>query len=478
MVTTQACKLNLPLHVHPSSPLEIRSLLFEPISQSLALMYSNSSFLLLPSPPLFTSSPSPSFLPQTLIPYPSTSACFVRLHASPNSTDGRVLFVVAGPHNGGSSILLRFWILRKNQASFAKAQVNCSLSGRSCDHKLGVVVDLSHGFSVKLAGSVNVFALHSVSARKIFVFTAKMVGDEDDGVGVLLVKCAVIDCTAPICSMSILFGFLLLGEDNGVRVFPLRPLVKGRVSRQQELARRRERKLHLPNGSIQTINGINDLYSTKTIYSKHLVSGNDGKSAEQEGTRVSTNGYARSEAHRASAKRRTMKLRQDSSECGTCFVSFKRPESQSSKSTTVFSMPVKAASFHALSPNKFLILDMVGDLHLLWLYNTVFGSEIKGHMRHLNHSMKGQMLAVLPDISMRTQTVWVSDGFHSVHMMSISDMDIPANEDVKNDMEEKLIQISAIQAIFASEKIQDIVPLTANAILILGQGSIFAYAIS
>ncbi|XP_043716414.1 uncharacterized protein LOC122664593 [Telopea speciosissima] len=478
MVMTQACKLNLPLRAHPSSSLEINSLLFEPISQSLALMYSDSSFLLLPSPPIFTSSPSPSFPPSTLIPSPSTSACFVRLHASPNSTDGRVLFIVAGPHSGGSSILLRSWILRKNQASFAKTQVSCSRSGLSCDHRLGVVVDLSHGFSVKLAGSVNVFALHSVSARKIFVFAAKMIGDEDDGVGVHLVKCAVIDCTLPICSMTILFGFLLLGEDNGVRVFPLRPLVKGRVHRQQELARRRDRKLDLPNGSIQTINGINDLYSTKTMYSKHLVSGTDGNSAEQEGTTVSTNGYAKAEAHRDSAKLRTVKVKQDSSECGTCFVSFKDPEVQSSKSTTLFSMPVKAAYIHALSPNKFLILDMVGDLHLLWLYNTVLGSEIKGHMRHLNHSMKVQMLAVLPDISMRTQTVWVSDGFHSVHTMSISDMDIPANEDVKNDVEEKQIQISAIQAIFASEKIQDIVPLAANAILILGQGNIFAYAIS
>ncbi|XP_042488362.1 uncharacterized protein LOC122068520 isoform X2 [Macadamia integrifolia] len=436
MVTTQACKLNLPLHAHPSSSLEIRSLLFEPISQSLALMYSDSSFLLLPSPPLFTSSPSPSFPPQTLIPSPSSSACFVRLHGSPNSTDGRVLFVVAGPHNGGSSVLLRFWILRKNQASFAKAELSCNRSGISCDHRLGVVVDLSHGLSIKLAGSVNVFALHSVSARKIFVFAAKMVGDEDDGVGVRLVKCAIIDCTLPICSMTILFGFLLLGEDNGVRVFPLRPLVKGRVNRQQELKRRPERKMNLPNGSIPTINGINDLYSTETVYSKHLVSGNDGKSAKQEGTAVSTNGFTKAEGHHEYAKLRTVKLRQDSRECGTCFMSFKDPESQSSKSTTLFSMPVKAAYIHALSPNKFLILDMVGELHLLWLYNRVSGSEIKGHMRHLNLSMKAQMLAVIPDISMRTQTFWVSDGFHSVHTMSISDMDIPANEDVKNDIEE------------------------------------------
>lgn len=40
------------------------------------------------------------------------------------------------------------------------------------------------------------------------------------------------------------------------------------------------------------------------------------------------------------------------------------------------------------------------------------------------------------------RTVWISDGFYSVHMMTVSDTDTSANEDDENDSEEKLKQIS------------------------------------
>jgi len=39
---------------------------------------------------------------------------------------------------------------------------------------------------------------------------------------------AVIDCARPVFSLSVAFGFLILGEENGVRVFGLRRLVKGK----------------------------------------------------------------------------------------------------------------------------------------------------------------------------------------------------------------------------------------------------------
>lgn len=92
--------------------------------------------------------------------------------------------------------------------------------------------------------------------------------------------------------------------------------------------------------------------------------------------------------------------------------------------------------------------------------------------------MKVQKLAVLPDIASRTQSVWASDGYNSVHMMLASDMDNAVNENDRNDSEEKLIHISAVLTIFASEKIQDLIPLATNAILILGQGNLYTYAIS
>lgn len=56
-----------------------------------------------------------------------------------------------------------------------------------------------------------------------------VVMDDGDGGGLRLVRCAVIRCSRPVWSLSISFGFLILGEENGVRVFGLRRLVKGKV---------------------------------------------------------------------------------------------------------------------------------------------------------------------------------------------------------------------------------------------------------
>ncbi|CAK9150929.1 unnamed protein product [Ilex paraguariensis] len=177
-------------------------------------------------------------------------------------------------------------------------------------------------------------------------------------------------------------------------------------------------------------------------------------------------------------KLRSLKLRQDSKERGAFFVAFKSKEVESAKSTKAPLKFAKAISVHALSPNKFLVLSSDGDLHLLSLANPVHGSEIPCHLMQLTCTMKVQKLTVFSDISIGAHTVWISDGHYTVHLMVISDSDTSASESDKKDTEEKLMQISVNQAIFASEKIQEVLPMAENAILILGQGSIFTYAIS
>ncbi|KAA8547820.1 hypothetical protein F0562_004249 [Nyssa sinensis] len=422
-------------------------------------MHSDSSCSLFPSLPIspFSLSSSPSSLPppQTFIPRPSSSATFLRLqNPNPNSTP-RVLFIVAAPHHGGAAVLLRFWILRKSQ-SFSRAQVLCNQSGlKFDDNKLGVIFNVNHGVSIKLVGSINVFAMYSISNCKIWVFAAKMAGDEDDGVTVKLMKSAVIDCCIPVFSISISFEFFILGEENGVRIFPLRPLVKGRVRKH-----RRERKnlndglsnyklmgqrLKFPNGVIQTINGSDDLFSDSLIRSYYGVSGHGSESTGGEGTGESSfNGSleGKIDKHSDCVKLRPVKLRQDSKEGGACFVAFKSKNFESSKSTEVPLKSEKAISIEALSPNKFLVLDSVGDLHLLCLSNPVLGSEIPCQAKWLIPTMKVQNLAALPDTSMRTHTVWLSDGQHTIHVMAVSDMDTSVNDNDRSESEEKLMQIS------------------------------------
>ncbi|KAJ9173085.1 hypothetical protein P3X46_016259 [Hevea brasiliensis] len=449
MVLVQSSKLSLP-----SSSTQTNSFLLEPNSLSLALMHSDSSLSLFPSLPFpsLTSLPSK---PQTLIPPPSSSSSFILLHHH-HLAHPRVLFLVAGPHKGGSQILLRFYILKSNNV-FSKSQVVCNQKGLGFDSKFGVLVDVNHGVSIKVVGSINFFVMYSVSNRNVWVFALKPIGDGDgDGVGdaVKLMRCAVIECCLPVWSISISFGYLILGEDNGVRVFNLRQLVKGNVKRV---------KSSNSNGNLD----FNGKLDSKGLRLPNGVIGGDHHSSS-----IVCNGSldAKIDKHYVSVKHRSVRCRHDSGEGGACFVAFKSKEVEGSKST------VKAVSIQALSPKNFMILDSTGDLHMLCLSNPVGGSNISSHMMHLPHSMKVQKLAVLPDISSRIQTFWISDGFHSVHMMTASEMD-PVIKNDGDESQEKLMQISVIQAIFAAEKIQDLVPLAANAFLILGQGNVWAYAI-
>ncbi|KAK6927977.1 hypothetical protein RJ641_006568 [Dillenia turbinata] len=170
-------------------------------------------------------------------------------------------------------------------------------------------------------------------------------------------------------------------------------------------------------------------------------------------------------------KPKPVKLRQDSSKGSALFVAFGKKGADHPNSKTAAFMSAKAIAVQALSHKKFLILDSAGDLHLLCLATPVLGSEITCNMRQFTDIMKVQKLAIFADISTKTQTLWISDGSYTVQKMAISDADTSDNESARNSSEEKTIQLSGLQAIFTSEKIQDIVPLAANALLILGQAT-------
>lgn len=252
MVVVQGSKVTLPTPCSLSSPLHTTSILFEPTSLSLALTHSDSSLSLYPS---FSPSPSSSSLPipQTLIPPPSSSSTFLLLQSSTNPNPS-VLFLVSSPHRAGSQILLRFYLLNPKTNAFAAVpRVLCSQRDLRFESKLGVLLDAKHGASLKLAGSVNYFALYSVSCSKVWVFAVKMMVGHDHEDGIKLMRCAVIRCSRPVWSLSISFGFLLLGEENGVRIFALRRLVAakrvGNLSL-KNLSSKQQQQQQLPNGVV------------------------------------------------------------------------------------------------------------------------------------------------------------------------------------------------------------------------------------
>ncbi|XP_071711613.1 uncharacterized protein [Rutidosis leptorrhynchoides] len=432
VIVTQARHLRLS----PPPTTTVSAIIYDPTSLCLALKHSDSSFSLYPNISPFSQPSATTTASAVVVSPPSSDATFLRLRTTDTS---RVIFVVSSPHLAGNEILLRFYNVRTDN-KFTRVRVCCNQSDLSYDErKLGVLFKVKHGVSIKLVGSTNVFAMYSVSARKVWVFAVKIVGDD-----IKLMKTAVIDCNLPVFSISVSVEFLILGEENGVRVFNLRPLVKGKLIKKSD-----NLKLQKMNGTISQTNG------------KSILLLKPGKTSGISSKLINVNAN--------SAKLKTLKMIQNSNEDGVRFVAFKSAEFEDPNSSKGPWMSIKAISIHFLANNKFLILDSVGDLYLLLLSNPISGSVSTCEMKKLNLTMKVQIVAVHPDDSTRAKTVWVSDGEYTIYAIIVSDADSTTNENDTEDIAEK-IQSSASEVIFTSEKIQQIIPLAANAILLLGQG--------
>ncbi|KAL2531570.1 Uncharacterized protein Adt_04921 [Abeliophyllum distichum] len=448
----EARQLNLPKPLHTHTP-RSTSFLYDPHSHSLALRHSDSSFSLYPSlSPLSLSSSIPSS-PQIVVPSPTSSATFLHLQTHNSTT---TLFLTSSPIlRPSADILLRFYLLEQSNNRFSRIRVVSNHGDLEFDrNKFGVVFKVNHGVAIKLSGGVNVFSMYSVSNSKIWVFAVRMVGDDGDGGALKLMKCAVIDCCYPVFTMRVLSGFLILGEENGVRVFPLRPLVKGKMRKEKRVGRR----LNLQNGLINGVDATNVCANGCGV--KVPIT-------EEDLNLVSIKGE-RSEKHSDNVKLRSIKLRQDSRDNGALFVAFKGDDTESSVSVKMHGKSANAISIQTLLEIYTFCASLI--LSVDW--------ETPCHMKQLTQTMKVIKLAVLHDVPSVEPSVWISDGHHTVHRMVMSGMDTSADETKNKDSEEKLIQTSVKQAIFTSEKIHEMVPLAANAILILGQGSMFAYAIS
>uniref|UniRef100_A0A7N0UGI5 Uncharacterized protein n=1 Tax=Kalanchoe fedtschenkoi TaxID=63787 RepID=A0A7N0UGI5_KALFE len=461
MVLVQASKLDLP-----QSPHQILSVNYEPSSRSLALTHSDSSLSLYSSvSPL---SPQPPSAPQTptLIPSPISSSAFLLLQSkSPSDSvfvdDTRPVFVASSPLKAGASLCLSFYAVRKGSQVFSKVRVICKQKDVVFDDKLGAVVfKINHGVAVRLSGSVNVFALYSVSSSRIWVFAMKMVSGE----AVKLMKCAVIQCTVPVWSISISCGYLLLGEDNGVRVFALRPLVKRQAN--ELLWGDNKHKLikgkpavhvfQMHHGAVRTSNqGADTETGCKKLDNGNDVGADFGACAMTMESSFKYHLEQKSATCSASVKLRSIRVGQESG----IFKSFDVVNCPLLNSTNTQMTAAKAISIKALTANKFLMLDSLGNLHLLSM------SKLTSQMRQLTQFVKVQKLAVLPG----TQTVWSSDGFYTVRMMNLAGID-PADSGSGEHVNEDNPTISGNQVIFTSEKIRDVVALSANAILYLGQG--------
>nr|GEU82775.1 hypothetical protein [Tanacetum cinerariifolium] len=386
------------LRLTPSPPTTFTTVIYHPPSLSLALQHPDTSFSLYTNISPLT--PPPTTVPTvvTTVSPPSSAAVFLTLKTT--ATSSSTVFIVTSPFN--NSILLRFYMLVNNK--FVRVKVRVKQRDMCYDErKVGVLFKVNHGVNVNVvAGASNVFVMYSVTSKKVWVFGVKLC---EGGEEVKVVRTAVIDCDLPVFSVGVSVGELVLGEENGVRVFNLRSLVKGRVENGGKMEGKK-------------VNGSAVLYGKygKVIGGRRLVSLVNGNVEEK------------------IAKLKPVKTRQNSKDGGVRFVAFKCNELEDHNSSKVPSTSIKAISVHFLAHNNLLILDSFGDLYLLSLSNSVSGSDSTCEMKKLTLSMKVQNLAVLPDDSSRPQTVWLSDGQYTIHAMIISDADSPTSENGTKDI--------------------------------------------
>ncbi|KAL9231340.1 hypothetical protein vseg_006579 [Gypsophila vaccaria] len=486
--TIEAKRLNLSNFSSNSS--SIQSILYEPNSLSLGLIHSDCSLSLISSFSPF--SISPQTLTLTLIPPIVSCACFVTINPNFGShpNDKGVVLVTCGPHNGGGGdkVLLKFYVLGLGKGGRFGGVDNvgcCTQNGVGFDPKAGgVVVDVSHGMKVMLCGSINYFVVYSMA--KLIVFGVRFDVRDGKREELRLVKCAVIECQFPIISICVSFGFLVLGEMGGVRVFPLRVLVKGKVGGRRKARlgrgkvedangeRKKEVGVELVERKVKALNGF-----VKPVLERREV-GKNGMSVNS--LKLVVNGYVQNVAkelpnanaddnNHGTVKPRSLKLRQDSAEWGMQFVSFSSTNDEGVKSRESHNMTPMAVSILAVSPKKFLVLNSKGDLHVLYLPKT--GS---GQMTHLPGTIEVQKFAAFPDTSNNLR-VWISDGLNSVHILTMPCSDATDNE-ISSNSEEVISHCSVTQAIFTSEIIKDMVAVSPNTVLLLGQDCLYAYEIS
>ncbi|KAF8676233.1 hypothetical protein HU200_047104 [Digitaria exilis] len=448
-----ARRLPLP----PSHPPPTSLLLAPPSSPSrtLALLFPDSSAHLFPSLPnpapgaASSSSPAPTPVPSPL----AAAACFALLLPS-----SHLLFLSAHPSPASPAVHLRAYSLAAAPAfpRFAPA----SLSFKRHASASGLPLQgLPFGLGVRLAAGVNAVALLSLAAGQIWVLAPKLAAD---GRTVELHKCAVVELepARPVYAMEVAMGRLLLGEASGLRVFPLRGLMKGgKEEGKKEGAGFAGRK------SLQKKNGmVNGLVVP-------VRRGSHGERGEADV--VST------------CKLTTLRVKQSSGSYCPFFSTFQN-DGHNSQGSMELLKSEKAVSIHPLSKNKFLVLDSYGVLHIFSLSTAEMGSGAARkqyseniHTYRLDYPMKVRLSAVFPSSSIKTQIFWVSDGGHSVHVMSAFDFE-STNGDDGGVTEKKLAstKLSAIEAIFTSERVQDIVPISKDSLIILGQGNIFLYGTS
>ncbi|KAJ1687422.1 hypothetical protein LUZ63_018812 [Rhynchospora breviuscula] len=398
------------------SPHSITSILPSPPPfTSLAFFLSDSTALLYPSLPLLT----PSLLsPPISLPSPSLPSLSTFSFIQPSNA---LLFLsFSSPHAPIA------YHLNSHQFTPIPLQFKPDLFASLLPFGLGL------GFRVK--SSQNLLAIHSVGASQIWLLFVSL-REKSGAMVVELKKCAVIELVDPVFEMCVGLGCLVLGERGGVRVFPLRFMIKGGEGKGVE-------------GTVKKGKGL-------------------------------VNGMVDLSANKKNGKSRTVKVKQNSGEYYSFFVSFNEGNSMKSENRIGVPQLARAVSIHPFSKKTFMVVDSAGDLHFFDLLNNSVAGPNSQFNRvskefctsQLDVAIKVRLLAVLPNFSAKAQIIWVSDEHHLLNMASVSCMESGVTDSETTEIKLTSVEILATETIFTSGKIQDIVSISSSVVLVLTEGN-------
>ncbi|XP_024534396.1 uncharacterized protein LOC9642401 isoform X1 [Selaginella moellendorffii] len=519
----RACRLGV---VDPSN--SVARLLLEPFDKAVAaaiLSDNLSSCLLLPllADPGSSNPSSPISSRQSYkrLKAPGCSdACFLRAqvrggHAGSPTIDGVALqfgqfsspapcrhhsfFLVASPSPGttGSCTDLRAWCCDTIDTT-RQVPLEAGGFGGSSSPRMAARLDIPH-MGVKMVASVNFIALHSPVAGKVWLFAAKLQDPKagDSSGSLLLLSCALLDCSAaPVYSIHLSMQHLLIGEIGRVRVFPLRPLVKGRsLSARQKLAidstvaalpppcgddnKQAATRVHAP------LNGLYEKYLFNSVVVKKNgfrdLSQDDSSSLDDEfvpevgkcGDKDCDHRAAKSSPNHQ--KNGVMSLKH----CEEAAVQAIR-EAQQSISVALTGME-QVVAIHPLSATAFLALDSSGKLQLMSFKRSIFAkgrarssksAVVRVDTRSVEVPFRVSSLAVVPCATDTggVRTLWLSDGKNSVYVLAV-----PEDMHSVDGAIAPRGCMRVMQVLFVGAGTESLVALSPETVLALSEGALVAY---
>ncbi|CAM6060747.1 unnamed protein product [Sphagnum tenellum] len=444
------------------------------------------------------------------------------------AAETKLYMLTTQPTGDGTCMEFRAWSCDARAFSPVTVEVGSEQIVVGSTGRVAARLEAPNGLHVKIGASINVVVVYSSSAGKIWIMAAKSASgkgsssggshaaakgvtasegegtaraDDREGEGapirLLLLNSVVLDCNRPVFSLHVSPQHLLLGENNGVRVWFLRPLIKpSKMEKDKAQVKLIKPKLK----AHEEVGGFLIKRSPQNGFKWEVKLQNGGhprvSSAEVESAVVAMTGDGRIKGSKEKDEGMQEKPSEEVGLAGPLFVRINEDDDIDSSVTKRRSQgappPTQVVDIQALNLKKFVLLDSRGTLNLLTLQESPEGQEpgtlnrFQLFTKHLQSSICVSSMAVLPLPPATGRKLWISDGKYSVHVVILSDdgtlaangctlvpslvAEYPWLLDIS-----RIVTVSFTQAVFTNERIKGLFAGSAKTIMVLTEGGMVVY---